>query len=66
MTVAKLTVTGTVPVEDSVTDCVVGVFRFTSPKLRLAALMLSVGTPDPNCRVKVFATLLVLAVNITV
>jgi hypothetical protein len=66
MTVAKLAVTGAVPVEDSVTDCVAGVFRFTSPKLRLVALMLSMAAPDPNWRVKVFATLLVLAVNMTV
>jgi len=65
-TVAALMFTATVPVEDSVTVCVVAVFTFTLPKPMLAALTLSVGTPDPSCRAKVFATLLVLAVNVTV
>lgn len=66
MTVAALTVTVAVPVEDKVTDCVAGVFRLTLPNVRLVALMLSVGTPAPNCRAKVFATPPALAVNVTV
>lgn len=48
LTVTEFTVTAAVPVEDRVTDCVAGEFRFTSPKAMLVALMLSVGTPDPN------------------
>jgi hypothetical protein len=32
----------------------------------LPALTLSVDTPDPSCKAKVFATLLALAVNVTV
>ena len=65
-TVAALMVTATVPVEDRVTVCVVAVFTFTVPKPMLPALTLSVDTPDPNCKAKVFATLLALAVNETV
>jgi hypothetical protein len=55
-TVPALMVTATVPVEDRVTVCVVAVFTFTVPKPMLPALTLSVGTPDPSCRAKVFAT----------
>ena len=66
-TTAEFTVTAAVPVEDSVTDCVVGVFTFTLPKATVVALMLSVGTPAAlNCRAKVFATLFALAVRVTV
>ena len=65
-TVAALTVTATVPVEDRVTVCVVAVFTFTVPKPMLPALTLSVDTPDPSCKAKVFATLLALAVKVTV
>jgi hypothetical protein len=65
-TVAALMVTATVPVEEKVTVCVVAVFTFTVPKPMLPALTLSVDTPDPSCRAKVFATLLVLAVKVTV
>jgi len=64
-TVASLTMTATVPVEDKVSVCVVGVFTLTFPKVMLAALTLSVGTPDPSCSAKVFATLFALAVNVT-
>jgi len=64
--VAALMVTATVPVEDRVTVCVVAVFTFTVPKPMLPALTLSVDTPDPSCKAKVFATLLALAVNVTV
>jgi hypothetical protein len=35
---AELTVTGEVPVDVSVNDCVVDVLTVTPPKLRLAAL----------------------------
>jgi hypothetical protein len=41
--VAELTVTGAVPVDVSVNDCVVLVFTVTLPKLRLAELTVSCG-----------------------
>src|ERR1700750_2126980 len=41
--VAELTVTGAVPVDVSVNDCVVAVFTVTLPKLRLAALTANCG-----------------------
>jgi hypothetical protein len=40
---AEFTVTGEVPVDVSVNDCVVDVFTVTSPKLRLAALTVNCG-----------------------
>lgn len=66
LTLAALTVTGAVPVEDRVTVCVAGEFCITLPKAMLVALMLSVGTPVPSCSENVLATLLALAVRITV
>ena len=45
---ARLIVTGAVPVEDKIRDWVAGELTITSPKEMLVALMLSVGTPDPN------------------
>ena len=65
-TVAALTVTAAVPVEDRVTDWVAGEFVKTSPKPMLVALMLSVGMPVPSCRAEVCATPPALAVNMTV
>ena len=41
--VAEFTVTGTVPVDVSVSDCVVAVFTVTLPKLKLAALTANCG-----------------------
>ena len=38
---AEFTVTGDVPVDVSVNDCVVGVFTVTLPKLRFAALIVN-------------------------
>ena len=38
---AEFTVTGDVPVDVSVNDCVVAVFTVTLPKLRLAALIVN-------------------------
>jgi hypothetical protein len=63
---AALTVTAEPPVDERVTVCVVGVFTFTAPKPMLAALTLSVGTDAPSCSANVFATLLALAVSVTV
>jgi hypothetical protein len=39
----EFTVTGDVPVDVRVNDCVVGVFTVTLPKLKLAALNVSSG-----------------------
>ncbi len=65
ITVAALTVTDAVPVEVKITDCVVGVFKFTSPKTRLVTLTLSVGVAVPNCKLKVSVTLPALALSVT-
>ena len=65
-TVAALTVTAAVPVEDRVSVCVVAVFAFTLPKARLEALTLNVDTEAPNSSAKVFATLPALAVRVAV
>jgi hypothetical protein len=43
LTVAEFTVTGVVPVEVRVKDCVVAVFTATLPKLKLPALTVSCG-----------------------
>jgi hypothetical protein len=41
--IAELIVTGAVPVDVNVSDCVVAVFTVTLPKLRLAALTANCG-----------------------
>ena len=66
LTAAALTVTGAVPVEDRITDCVAGVLRFTFPNATFVALMLSEGTPAPSCSEKVIAVLPALAVKVAV
>lgn len=66
ITVAALTVTAAVPVDDRVTDCVAGVFKVTLPNARVVALMLNVGVPAPSCRAKVFDILPALAVSVTI
>jgi hypothetical protein len=38
VTAAELTITGAVPVDVNVNDCIVGVFTVASPKFRLGAL----------------------------
>ena len=65
VSVAELTTTAAVPVEDSVIDCVVDEFTDTLPKLRLEELMVSVGTAAFNCSAKVWATLPALAESVT-
>lgn len=64
--VTEFKVTGAVPVEVSVNVCVMGVFTFTLPKVRLELLTLSVGTDAPSCSAKVWAVLFALAVSVTV
>jgi hypothetical protein len=58
-------VTGAVPLEVSVTDCVAAVFRLSLPNARVVAPMLSVGTAAFNCRAKVLERLPALAVSVT-
>jgi hypothetical protein len=65
-TVAELTVTVAVPVEDSVIDCEVAEFTLTFPKLRLDVLMLNVGTAAFSCRANVCDALPALADSVAV
>ncbi|MFZ0745992.1 MAG: hypothetical protein WAM85_16395 [Terracidiphilus sp.] len=62
---AALIVTGALPVEVKVTDCVDGVFSATFPKANVAVLMLRVGTVALNCRAKLFETLPEVPVSVT-
>jgi hypothetical protein len=64
-TVIELIVTGTLPVEERVTDCVDLVLTFTLPKLRLDELALSVAVAAPSASAKVWETLFALAVSVT-
>jgi len=66
LTVAALMVTAEVPVEDRVRVCVVAVFTLTLPNDRLDELTPSVIADAPSCSEKVSATLLALAVKVTV
>jgi hypothetical protein len=65
VSVAPFTVTGTVPVEVKVTDCVAGVLTTTSPNATLVALMLSASIAAFSCRGKLLNTLPALAVIVT-
>jgi hypothetical protein len=65
-TLAAAIVTGEVPVEESVSVCVVGVFTFTLPKPMLPALTPRVALPLPNSSAKICDTPLALAVRVTV
>jgi hypothetical protein len=60
------TVKAAAPVEDSVTDCVVEVFTFTLPKLRLEVLRLSIAAVAFNCRTKLVETPAALAEMVAV
>jgi hypothetical protein len=62
---AELMVTGAVPVEVRVTDCVAAVFTCTFPNATLVALIVNVGIAAFNCRPKVLETLPELAVRVT-
>lgn len=64
--VAELTLTGEPPVEVKVSTCVAVVFRLTSPKGMLVALMLRVAAAALSCRAKVLAVLPALAVSVAV
>ena len=65
-TVAALTVTAEVPVDERVSVCVDRVFTLMLPKDKPAALTVSVGTDAPSCSANVLATLLALAVRVAV
>jgi hypothetical protein len=65
VTVAEFMITGAVPVEVNVTNCVVGEFVSTLPKLKLELLTLNVGTNAPSCRTNVWAASFALAVSVT-
>lgn len=62
---AELTVTGAVPEDFSVIDCVAGEFTITLPKAMVAALRVNAGLPPLSCSAKVFVTLPALAVRVT-
>lgn len=66
VSVAALIVTGAVPVDASVKDCVEVTFNATSPKGTLLALMLNVEVPGFNCNAKLSVTVPALAVNVAV
>ena len=63
--VAALMVTGAVPVELKVTDCVADVFNRTLPKEMLVALIFRVGVNAFNCSAKLLETAPTLAVSVT-
>ncbi len=66
VTVIELIVTGALPVDVSVSDCVAFVFTFTLPKLKLVALALSAAVEPLNCSANVCDTPFAVAVNVTV
>jgi hypothetical protein len=65
VSVAPLIVTGTVPAEVKVTDCVADVLTSTSPNATLVALMLSASIAAFNSSAKLLTTLPALAVIVT-
>jgi hypothetical protein len=66
VSVAELTVTDAVPLEERTTVWVVGVFTATFPNAKLVVLKLSVGTPAFTCKIKVSDTPPALAPRVTV
>ncbi len=64
VTEAELTVTGAVPVEESLRVCVAGVFSATLPNATLVVLMLNSGAYAPSCRFNANAMLPAFAVNV--
>ena len=62
--VAALTITGSVPVDVKVTDCVAAVFTAMSSKTKLLVLTLSIDVAALNCRGTVMELLPELAVKI--
>jgi cation transporter-like permease len=66
VTVAPLTVTAAVPVEDKISDCVAGEFKVTSPNATLAVLIVSAVATGFNCNAKEAAAPLAEAVRVAV
>jgi hypothetical protein len=64
--VAELMVSDPVPLEVSVTDCDVGVFRLTFPKETLLVLSVIAGVVAFNCSAKLAEALAALAVSVAV
>jgi hypothetical protein len=64
-TVAALTTTAAVPVEDKVSSWVAAEFTFTLPKARVEALRVNVIRDAPNCKANVSVTLPALAARVT-
>ncbi|MGB9154092.1 MAG: hypothetical protein WCD70_13515 [Alphaproteobacteria bacterium] len=62
---APLTVTGALPAEAKVIDCVADVLTATLPKITLAGVMLSASTVAFSCTVKLVNMLPTLAVIVT-
>ena len=65
LTATEFTVTAAVPLEVSVTVCVVELFTVTPPNEILLALMVSAGVAAFNCRETVFDVLPVAALTVT-
>jgi hypothetical protein len=65
VSVPELMVTGAVPVELNVTDCVEAVFTVTLPNATLVGLIVNVGVAAFNCRAKLLETLPAVAVSVT-
>jgi hypothetical protein len=65
VTVAAFTVTGTLPVDVSVTVCELVAFTRTLPKATLPVLIVSVGVAAFSCRAKLFVAPFALAVTLT-
>jgi hypothetical protein len=66
LTVAELIVSAAVPLEVSVSDCVVAAFKFTLPNDRLEALRETAGTAAINCKAKFAEALPAFAVSVAV
>jgi len=66
VSVAAVTVTGALPLDEMLTDCVAGVLRSTFPKATLVALRVRVGVAAFRLIEKVFETPPEVAVRVTV
>ncbi|MFZ0745073.1 MAG: hypothetical protein WAM85_11745 [Terracidiphilus sp.] len=62
---AALIVSGALPADVKVKDCVDGAFSGTFPKASVLVLMLRVGTKALNCKAKLFEMLPEVAMRVT-
>lgn len=65
VTVGAYTVTGRLPVDDKITDCVAAAFAATLPKAKLLWATLNICVSESNCRARLFETARWLAVSVT-